>query len=83
METDIMNEILTVTVSKLFLQVSDKSMGSELQSKLGSSIGSTAGHNIIEEMKNKYTYEEDEKKIEDDLKPGYAFFLISGDDFTL
>lgn len=80
METEILNEILTLTVSKLFtgglgrtMETSKKSKGSVSMSATG---GSSAGSKMIAEMKSKYSSEIEEEKQTEELKQGYFTSLI-------
>ena len=70
METEILNDILTFTVSKLFARPTDKKSSVKYESRLSGAAGSTAGSKMMAEMKSKYNNDEEEKKIEDDYKPG-------------
>ena len=68
METEIMNEILTLTVSQLFTGGLSRASGTgkkgKFDDKFMGSAGSTAGSKIIAEMKSKYTQDEEETKEE-------------------
>lgn len=74
METEIMNEILTLTVSQLFTgnlgKYSEGGRKGKYDVKLSGTAGSTAGSKMIEEMKSKYKHEEEEEKKTDGYKQG-------------
>ncbi|CAI2375197.1 unnamed protein product [Moneuplotes crassus] len=65
-----MNEILTLTVSKLFVRPSEKSSSAMKDATIAEKANATSGSEMIAEMKSKFTQENVDKKIEDDYKPG-------------
>jgi len=70
MEVEVMNEILTFTVSKLFVRLPEKSSSAITDANISEKSRKTSGSMMIAEMKSKFTQEDEENKIENDYKPG-------------
>lgn len=65
-----MNEILTLTVSKLFVRATPRAASQRADPEIQEKANKTSGSEMIAEMKSKFTQENVESKIEDDYKPG-------------